>query len=90
MESVSRYKAVELIRQTHGKIFSCEFIKKDGSVRKMVARLGVAKNIKGGKNGASNKNSLVTVYDMVAKAYRMINLETLKHLKVNGVGYVVV
>ncbi len=90
MEKVSRYKAVELLHQTHGKIFSCEFIKKDGSVRRMVARLGVAKNLKGGKNGASVKNSLVTVYDMVANAYRMVNLETLRALKVGGVAYVVV
>ena len=87
---VSRYKAGEVIKSTHGKIFSCEFIKKDGSLRKMVARLGVAKNLKGGKNGASAKNSLVTVYDMVARAYRMINLETLTTLKVGGVYYEVV
>ena len=90
METVSRYKVDEVIKSTHGKIFSCEFIKKDGSIRKMVARLGVAKNLKGGRNGASVKNSLVTVYDMAANAYRMINLETLRTLKVCGVAYEVV
>ena len=90
METVSRYKTVELLHKTHGKIFSCEFIKKDGSVRKMIARLGVAKNLKGGANGASAKNSLITVYDMAKRAYRMINLETLTALKVGGVAYEVV
>ena len=87
---VSRYKTVDLLHQTHGKIFSCEFIKKDGSLRKMIARLGVAKNLKGGSNGASAKNSLITVYDMAKRAYRMINLETLTALKVAGVSYEVV
>ena len=87
---VSRYKADEVIKSTHGKIFSCEFIKKDGSLRKMVARLGVAKDLKGGSNGASTKNSLITVYDMVASAYRMVNLETLTALRVGGVSYEVV
>lgn len=87
---VSRFKVDEVIKSTHGKIFSCEFIKKDGSLRKMVARLGVAKNLKGGSNGASAKNSLVTVFDMVACSYRMINLSTLTALRVAGVNYKVV
>jgi len=87
---VSRFKTMELIKATHGKIFSCEFIKKDGSLRKMVARLGVAKNLKGGSNGAGEHNSLVTVYDMVAGAYRMVNLSTLTSLKVNGTYYEVI
>ena len=87
---VSRYKVDEVIKSTHGKIFSCEFIKKDGSLRKMVARLGVVKNLKGGVNGASNKNSLVTVFDMVAGGYRMINLSTLTTLRAGGVAYEII
>jgi len=87
---LSRFKTDEVIKATNGKIFSCEFIKKDGTLRKMVARLGVAKNLKGGNNGASDKNSLVTVFDMVAGAYRMINLETIQTLKVCGIAYEVV
>ena len=90
MRTVSRYKTVELLHQTHGKIFSCEFIKKDGSVRKMIARLGVQKNLKGGKNGVSEKNSLITVYDMIAGGYRMINLATLQALKISGTQYEVI
>jgi len=84
---VSRFKTMELINATGGKIFSCEFVKKDGSVRKMIARLGVAKDLKGGANGASAKNSLITVWDMLSGGYRMVNLSTLTALKVNGVAY---
>ncbi len=90
MRTVSRYKVDEVIKSTHGKIFSCEFIKKDGSLRKMVARLGVQKNLKGGKNGVSEKNSLITVYDMIAGGYRMINLATLQALKISGTQYEVI
>jgi len=81
---------MELLKATHGKIFSCEFVKKDGSLRKMVTRLGVAKNLKEGKNGAGANNALVTVYDMAVGGYRMINLATLRSLKVAGVTYEVV
>lgn len=84
---LSKYKADEIIKSTRGKIFSCSFIKKDGTVRKMVARIGVHKNLSGGKNGASNRNSLVTVFDMLNGGYRMINLETLITLKVDGSQY---
>ena len=41
---LSKFKADEIIRATKGKIFSCSFIKKDGTVRNMVARSGVQKN----------------------------------------------
>ncbi|NQY24915.1 MAG: DUF2693 domain-containing protein [Campylobacteraceae bacterium] len=87
---LSRFKTDEVIRDTNGKIFSCSFIKKDGSLRTMIARLGVQKNLKGGKSGASYKNSLVTVYDMLNKGYRMINLETIISLKTNGTNYQIV
>ena len=56
----------------------------------MVARIGVQKNLKGGKNGASEKNSLVTVFDMLNGGYRMINLETLITIKANGNQYQVI
>lgn len=56
----------------------------------MVARIGVSKNLKGGTNGASAKNNLVTVYDMAKGGYRMINLKTLLTLKACGEIYKVV
>ena len=87
---VSRLKVIKIIEQTQGKIFAVQFIKKDGTIRMMLARLGVQKNLKGGSNGASEKNNLVTVWDMVANGYRMINLETLISLKASGREYQIV
>jgi len=68
-----------------GKIFSVVFIKKDGSVRKMVARLGVHKHLKGGelKYDAASKN-LLPVFDMEKEEYRMINVSTIQEIKVGG------
>ena len=87
---VSRLKVLKIINQTNGKIFAVRFIKKNGAVRVMLARLGVKRNLKGGHNGASDKNSLITVWDMVSDGYRMVNLETLLSLKVGGTTYEVI
>ena len=87
MSPLSRYKALKAIHDTGGRIFAATFIKKDGSTRHMVARIGVTKNQKGGNNGASAKNNLVTVYDMAKGGYRMINLKTLLTLKAGGEVY---
>ena len=90
MKQLSRYKALKVIHDTHGQIFSAQFIKKDGSTRKMVARIGVHKNLQGGQNGVSAKNNLVTVYDMAKGGYRMINLKTLLTLKASGSEYTII
>lgn len=69
----------EIIHATGGKFFSVDFIKKDGSLRHMTARLGVHKHTNGG--GLSfdpQEHNLIVAYDTVAKGYRMINLETLQ------------
>ena len=65
-----------------GKIFSVEFIKKDGSTRLMNARFGVKKHLRGGELAydASSKN-LIPVFDLTKKEYRMINVSTIKKFK---------
>lgn len=66
-------------------IFSVDFIKKDGSLRKMVARLGVRKHLKGGtlRYNAEEK-SLLPVFDMEKQAYRMINISTIQEIRFDG------
>jgi len=76
----------ELIKGTKGKFFSVEFVKKDGSVRKMTARLGVRKGITG-KGLAFNpaEKDLMVVWATDRKKHRMINLKTINAIKFNGV-----
>ena len=67
------------------KIFSVDFIKKDGSLRTMIARLGVKKHLQGGtlKYNAEEK-SLLPVFDMEKQAYRMVNVNTIQEIRYNG------
>ena len=70
------------ILATNGRFFSVSFIKKDGSERKMTARLGVKKNIKGvGMKYDPLERNLIVVFDIHKKAYRMINLLTIFKFK---------
>ena len=82
----STQQIAELIKGTKGKFFSVEFIKKDGSLRRMTARLGVRKGITG-KGLAFNpaERDLIVVWATDRKNYRMINLKTITSVKVNGI-----
>jgi len=80
---------VSQLRELVGnKIFSVEFTKKDGSLRKMVCRLGVKKHLKGGelKYNPEELNYL-TVCDLQSEEYRTINVNTLKSITFEGVTY---
>jgi hypothetical protein len=74
----------DIIEATNGSIFSCKFLKKDGSERLMNARLKVAKHLRGGVSTTAHKDNLITVFDMQAQNYRNINLITLKSVKWKG------
>lgn len=70
------------------KIFSVEFTKKDGSLRKMVCRLGVKKHLRGGTLGYDAEAlNYLTVFDMDAGEYRTININTLRSITLDGVTY---
>jgi hypothetical protein len=80
-------KKVEVIKTFVGrnKIFTATFIKKDGSTRVMNCQLGVKKHLKGGEQSFNPvERNLLTVFDMQAGGYRMINISTLKQLKAHG------
>tara|TARA_B110000285_G_scaffold54818_1_gene62448 strand:+ start:702 stop:965 length:264 start_codon:yes stop_codon:yes gene_type:complete len=73
------------IQTAENTIFSIEFIKKDGTVRNMVARLNVKKGVNG--NGMSYDpiaKGLLPVWDMQKNAFRMINMKTVTKLQIKG------
>ena len=73
-----------------GKIASAEFIKKDGSLRKMVFRTQVTKGVTGeGMKYNPSDYGLRTVYDMQKGAFRHINLETVISIRAKGELHVV-
>ena len=76
-----------MIKNTNGKFFTCFFVKKDGTLRKMTARVGVKKGLANTGFIREEKDNLVYVYDITAKGYRTINLDTLKSFKCGDVQY---
>ena len=90
MKQINQNQAVELIRSTNGKMFSTTFIKKDGSVRKMNARMGVTKHLKGGTSTIVHKDNLIGCYDVQTGDYRCVNADTITEVKVGGETYMVV
>lgn len=81
---VTREKIAASIAATNGAIFGVEFVKKDGSLRKMTARVGVKSHLRGGKSTTAHCKHLVTVFDTRVGAYRSINLDTVKTLTMFG------
>ena len=72
----------EQILAKGNKIFSVTFIKKDGSIRKLVGRLGVRKGVKGvGMSFSPSEKNLMVVFDMHKRAFRMVNLQTILEIK---------
>jgi hypothetical protein len=81
--AITQEEAKRLIKATNGKFFTVTFIKKDGTERVMNARLGVEVYLKGGKLAYdAESKGLITVYDMKSKGYRMVNVNTITHLKI--------
>ena len=96
---IKRNELLQKLQEKRGEIFSLTFIKKDGSLREMQCRLGVKKGLKGtGLKYDPIAKGLLPVYDMAlaksgveaSKAYRMINLNTVKTLKLSKNSYLVI
>jgi len=77
-------KSQYIQEKVQGKIFSVSFIKKDGTERNMVCRLGVQKHLTGGKN-VNDPSQHLTVFDMHKKAYRNVALGTIYRLRCKDV-----
>jgi hypothetical protein len=67
-----------------GKFFTIKFIKKNGELRELNGRLGVKKHLKGGELGYDPATfNYIIVFDVVAKGYRTINVDTVTELICN-------
>jgi hypothetical protein len=75
---MNKKQAIAIIKS--GRFFSCEFTKKDGSVRYLLGRSGVKKYLRpNAKPKSYNPQELgyLPVYDLQEKDYRLVNLQTL-------------
>lgn len=71
-------------------IFKVTFIKRtDGTIRTMLCRLNVKKDLKGEEREFDpKKKNLLCVFDMAKQDYRFINLEAILRIKVGGIEYI--
>lgn len=72
-------------KEGKGKFFSVHFIKRTtGELRKMNCRFGVKRYLsgEGAKYDFESKN-LISVFDVQKHEYRVINLETIRRIKIN-------
>ena len=76
----------QIIEASNGRFFSVVFIKKDGTQRTMVARLGVKKHLKGGQC-TLDRSQFIIAYDVENAGYRAINRDTIVSCKLDGVEY---
>ena len=76
-----------IVAASNGRFVSVTFIKKDGTERAMLCRLGVTKHLKGGESKL-NADQYLTVFDVQKEAYRAINKETILSVKLAGNTYV--
>lgn len=85
---ITKDEAKQLIKDTRGKFFTVTFTKKDGSKRVMNARLGVKAYLKGGDLPYNPEDKgLIPVFDVQKKEYRMVNINTISHLKIGNNDY---
>lgn len=86
---ISKVKAIDLIRGSKGKVFGVTFIKRtNGEERTMNARLGVKKGVTGeGLKFDPKQYALIPVYEMPKAQFRMVNLEGLTSLNLEGEKY---
>lgn len=82
---MKKFTITEIKEKVKNKIFTIEFIKKDGTLRVMNARLGVTKHLNGGqlKYNPTELNYLI-VFDMQSGAYRTINCSTITKFTFQG------
>lgn len=91
MNKITKEQAIKVIHSLQNDIFNVEFIKKNGELRSMNCRLGVTSHLKGGEKAYEPADhDLICVFDMQKKAYRSINLNTLKTIKLKGKKYAIV
>ena len=86
---ISRDEIGGIIKSAAGRFETVTFEKKDGTKRKMNGRLGVHRYLKGGKSTQAGHKNLMSFYDIQARGYRTINLDTVLEVTVNGNTYVV-
>lgn len=101
IQTARRERIRELIRSAGGRFASVEFVKRDGTVRVMQVQPACDRfHVKGeagcpsGRQGAATRAlshpELMPIFDVKKKAFRSINLDTVRKVRVDGLEFEVV
>ena len=71
----------------NGRFFSVTFRKKDGSLRKMIARRGVKRNLQGNPRYNPADYNLFVVWSVNDEAYRSIHIPSIYEIKTDGLTF---
>ena len=66
-------------------IFTCQFVKKDGSVRVINCRLGVKKHLKDADYVRKNQDQYLVAFDLKINKYRNISVNSLQWLRIKQI-----
>lgn len=69
------------IKKTNGLIFCVKFVKKDGTVRSMIARTGVKKGVKGTGKPLAEDSTVLRIFDMQKKEFRSFDCARVLYVK---------
>jgi len=87
---IARVKIDEILNKNGHKFVSVQFRKKNGEWRTMNGRFKVTKHLRGGVNKVvAPWNAYKTMYDVQAKGYRTLNLDTVTSVRAGGTDYFV-
>lgn len=82
---IHRVNLKEFLRAQADRFLTVEFVKQDGSYRKLTGRFQVRKHLKGGDNKTvAIDRPYMTIFDVQAAGYRTINLETVSKVRACG------
>ena len=89
---ISKKEAKKIIQGSGGQFISVEFVKKNGDVRKLNGRMGVHSSKYAPLTGQGlaydpDNYGLIGIFDAQNKGYRMVNINTLLGIKINGKEY---
>ena len=85
-KSLSIEDVIDMV--SNGRVFSANFVKKDGTIRTINCRTGVVKHLKGGTLAFDPiSRNLIPVFDMIKNGYRFIGFDRLNWIKIGGKKY---
>lgn len=88
MKYVTKDELFSKIKASSGKFVSVKFVKADDSIRDLVGRLGVSKDVKGvGLSYDPDEVGNVIIRDVQKQAYRTIKKDRLLSAKIEGEEY---